>query len=127
VCRKLAPVASSEQGKIDVICAGTGGAITREDALLAGAIADRLATLGDLNDSAVLAADAWRGALAAAGSPVGAFDQIDPVVLATILKVSRGGRNLTRLGLEADILDAARIDCLTVVPYFDRQSGRIVI
>ncbi len=95
--------------------------------LLAGAIADRLSALGDLNDSAALAADAWRGALTAAGSSGSAFEQIDPAVLAAILKVSRGGRNLTRLGLEADILDAARIDCLSVVPYFERQSGRIVV
>jgi 2-phosphosulfolactate phosphatase len=127
VCRKLTPAASSQQGKIDVICAGTGGSITREDVLLAGAIADRLSTLGELNDSATLAADSWRGALTAAGLSAGAPEQIDAARLAAILKQSRGGRNLTRLKLEADILDAARIDCLNVVPRFDRQSGRIVI
>lgn len=125
LCQRLAPAAAQPAGRIHILCSGTAGAITREDVLLAGAIVDRLAPAGcELNDSAQLAADAWRGGLAAAGLAVGTI-AADAPGMAAVLQHSQGGRNLTRLKLEADILDAARIDRFDFAPRFDPQSGRI--
>ncbi len=123
VCRRVAPIVAASGGRVDVVCAGTGGEVTREDVLLAGAIADRLLALADdWNDSAVLAADGWRGALAAARARPD-----DSRALGAILRDSRGGRNLQRLELAADIDDSARVDSLSVVPRYDHHTGRITL
>ncbi len=106
--------------RVEVLCAGTRGEITREDVLLAGAIVDRTweNCLGDLtlNDQAAIAADAWCGLDLEASDSRG---------LAAILRETRGGRRLVEIGLEGDIDVAARIDRLTVVPELDRKTRRI--
>jgi 2-phosphosulfolactate phosphatase len=102
---------------IQVICAGTGGQITREDVLCAGAIADRLLASGavgesGLNDQALVAAAAWR-------NDMYGRDVKDPGSIETLvrnLRNSRGGRNLIELGFDRDIESAAQIDHLRVVP-----------
>jgi 2-phosphosulfolactate phosphatase len=122
----------AEHKRIDILCAGTGGKITREDVLLAGAIVARLtAPAGErhrsaappqgivLNDQAALARDAWLLAVAAPGER--------PLAdrLRQELRQTQGGRNLAALHLEADLADAAAIDRYTIVPRFDARSGRI--
>lgn len=126
VCQRLQPAIADQAGHVHILCSGTAGTITREDVLLAGAIVDRLAHADpELNDSARIAMDAWHGGLAAAGLS-GTTAAAEPARLAAVLQQSRGGRNLTRLKLEADILDAARIDRFAIVPRFDPRSGRLV-
>lgn len=127
----LSALAAVLQGRerVDLLCAGTNGVVTAEDALLAGAIVDRLAQasrgrkpsddslsqhgLPILNDQALLVREAWRQ-VAASGRP-----------LAAVLRDCRGGRNLIGEGFDADIDTAAKIDAVPLVPKFDAATGRI--
>ena len=106
--------------RIDLLCAGTRGEITREDALLAGAIVNELAhdTRFDiqLNDQAAMVRDAWRVVTA---------DGCRSSSLAKTLRDSRGGRNLSKIGQQADIAVAAEIDRFAIVPVLDTQQGTI--
>ncbi len=125
VCEKLK---STE--KIDVLCAGTCGQITLEDVLLAGAIVDRLVQAlpptaaefeWEINDQARLARLAWREAVAnrAVSTSIDA-------ALATALRDTQGGRNLQRLGLQADIDTAAQVNRFALVPRLLPGEWRIV-
>jgi 2-phosphosulfolactate phosphatase len=122
----------AERKRIDLLCAGTGGKITREDVLLAGAIVARLtAPAGNrhrsatalnaivVNDQAAIARDAWLMAVAEPG------EQPLAERLRKELRQTQGGRNLAALALEADLADAAAIDRYAIVPRFDPHSGRI--
>ncbi len=97
--------------RVDLVCAGTDGQVTREDALLAGAIVEYLEQqspqVWQRNDQADLAADAWR---AAAGQLVSS------ALLADRLAASRGGRNLLDIGHQRDITLAAQLDTCELVP-----------
>lgn len=121
VCHELSrEVGQSPPPGLDLLCAGTRGEVTREDALLAGAVVDELTRQLpdqlDVNDQADLAADAWRKAVERirGGEP-----------LAEILRRSRGGRNVLELGQERDIAIAARIDSLEVLPVLDLSAWTI--
>ncbi|MBL9081441.1 MAG: 2-phosphosulfolactate phosphatase [Planctomycetales bacterium] len=108
--------AAAECERADVLCAGTGGVITAEDALFAGAVVDRLGLpAAGLNDQALLARDAWR-TFAHSGRP-----------LAAALRECQGGRNLIAEGFDADIDTAAEIDARNVLPRLDLPSGRITL
>lgn len=94
------------QGPIHLLCAGTDGAVTLEDTLLAGAIVDYLETQGRVNakhldDAARLAWDSYgqHGELLIAAFPL-----------------SRGGRNLLAIGQDGDLKDAAAVDRFRLVP-----------
>jgi len=122
VCRELAT-----EPEIALVCAGTDGHVTREDALLAGAIVVDVARdsiAGDpprsgglcrLNDQAQIAADAWQTAVR------GLTDR----PLGVLLTGSRGGRNLIDIGQENDIEIAAQIDRFDIVPELDLATWRI--
>jgi len=111
VCREL-----GDDSHIVLLCAGTNGHVTREDALFAGAVVNELASGHILNDQAELAADAWR---ACKSDLTGA----DP--LGRALRSSRGGRNLIDTGQENDIDIAAQIDKFDTVPQLDLVTWRI--
>ncbi len=108
---------ASEQRPIHLICAGTNGAISTDDALCAGAIA-----------TGIWATRKW---------PKWDGDELRLVLdlftcrcqpmreLLTTLRESQGGRNLIDLGLDADIERAARWDLFRVVPEFDPATRRI--
>ncbi|MFN7020424.1 MAG: 2-phosphosulfolactate phosphatase [Phycisphaerales bacterium] len=96
--------------RVVVVCAGTDGAETEEDTLVAGAIADRLIPLGFApaqDQPTRLALAAWRS-LPAPEDQAGA--------LATAMRSSRGGKNLAAIGLGADVDDCAAVDSHPVVP-----------
>jgi 2-phosphosulfolactate phosphatase len=111
--------------QIVLLCGGTDGEVTREDALLAGAIVVELTASGGreppensryaLNDQAELAADAWRTAVR----------MLTDRPLGMTLRDSRGGRNLIGMGHENDIELAAQIDRFDIVPELDLSSWRI--
>lgn len=114
ICRELA-----EEEAVSIVCAGTDGQITREDVLLAGALADDLArTHPDfvLNDQAEIAADAWRFAIKS-------LTGLAPLLGA--LRASQGGRNLIDIGQENDIELACQIDRFDIVPEYDHAAGRL--
>jgi 2-phosphosulfolactate phosphatase len=109
--------------RVDLLCAGTHGAITAEDCLLAGAVVEGLAGgpgeylacgPGELNDQARLARDAWR--TIRGGGP-----------LAAALRECQGGRNLIAEGFDADIDTAAVLDRFDFVPRLDPKTGRITL
>ena len=106
--------------RVELLCAGTASEITREDALLAGAIVDQLERANqkdlNLNDQACLAADAWRFSQ----STFRGKNQLHKT-----LRASLGGRNMINIGLDGDINVAATIDKFTIVPELD--IGRWII
>jgi len=108
------------RSRVDLVCAGTHGAITAEDCLLAGAVVEGLleaastAASIELNDQARLARDAWR--TVRAGGP-----------LAAALRECQGGRNLIAEGFDADIDTAAIVDRFDLVPRLDPRTGRITL
>jgi 2-phosphosulfolactate phosphatase len=110
----------ADERPVHLICAGTRTRVSQEDAGAAGAIAERLAALGRPtnladarpdDDSTLLALNLWRTANARPGGVL------------ELLLASRGGRNLVREGLRADVERCARIDAYPVVPEFDALRG----
>lgn len=112
VCSELAGA-----DRIALVCGGTDGEVTREDALLAGAMVTELKRSGPatLNDQAEIAADAWQTAVR--------FLTDRP--LGMTLRDSRGGRNLIGIGHENDIDLAAQLDRFDIVPELDLAAWRI--
>jgi len=106
---------------IHLVCAGTMGKITQEDALCAGAIVDgvlagwnrRDTDLAD--DQAQLALHRY---LQAAESETG---------LLAAMRNSFGGRNCRRLGYDDQIARAATVDLFDTVPEYDAATGKITI
>jgi 2-phosphosulfolactate phosphatase len=111
---------------IHLLCAGTRGQITREDALCAGALSELLveaAELASVNDQARIAMDAWRAAVPHGARPLKALAG----ELSLALHETQGGRNLMAIGLEHDIDTAAEIDQFDIVPQLDIANWRIVV
>ncbi len=105
-----------------LLCAGTNGAITREDVLFAGAVADRLMTESpnhSVNDETMLARAAWRQVAGLAGDV--------KVNLAESLKETLGGRNLLKLGYGDDLSRVADLDRFDIVPRWRREEGLIKV
>lgn len=113
VCREVGRLE-----RLDILCAGTDGQITREDVLFAGAVIDDLHRAGTVltNDQADIACDAWRAAT---------LDFAGPKPLAEYLRASSGGRNLIEIGHERDIDIAAQIDRCDLVAELDMKSWEI--
>lgn len=91
---------AAETRSIHLVCAGTEGVPSLEDAYLAGAIADRLIRRGGRrpSDSALFAARAWSS------------DPADPGRLEQALGEGKGGRRVREIGRAVDIAAACRID-----------------
>lgn len=108
--------AVAERERVDILCAGTGGVVTAEDGLFAGAVVERIGLpAAGFNDQALLVCDAWR-TFASSGRS-----------LAAALRECQGGRNLIAEGFDADIDTAAMIDARPVVPRLDLATGRITL
>jgi 2-phosphosulfolactate phosphatase len=110
---------------IHVVCAGTEGFISLEDCLLAGALVRNVAdvttrTLGNNalfgNDEAYVVASQWKGAAQA----------LRERPLSGLLRLGRGGQNVQRIGLEADIDAAASVNRFDLVAELCRDPLRIV-
>lgn len=90
---------------VHVLCAGTGGRITLDDCIPAGAIARSLRDAGHAADDAgELCIAAWESARHA---------------LARSMAHTAGGRNLVTLGLAPDVERCAQIDVFPVLPRLD--------
>lgn len=119
----------SNRDRIHIICAGTDGHYTEEDMLLAGLLVSRLqhsAGIGErpyeMNVEAVTVQMLWEETF----PPEMAFGVVkpDPKLLAKELRKSRGGKNLLEIGRVDDILAAAMIDSVPVVPKLDPVNMR---
>lgn len=101
---------------VHILCAGTRDEVSLDDCLPTGAMVERLTRAGRqivAEDSARLCLAAWRSV---ADSPAD---------LLAAMRSGRGGRNLVRLGLDADIEFCSRVDSLAVVPCFDPGAGEV--
>jgi 2-phosphosulfolactate phosphatase len=117
-----------ETEAIHLLCAGADGEFTRDDTLFAGMIVDHLERKSglryELNSQAITARENWRNAFAAPYAS--GAEPIPPAMLAAQLRNSVAGEKLIAVGMENDILDAARIDAFSCLPTFDPTSGIIV-
>ncbi|HEY6565726.1 MAG TPA: 2-phosphosulfolactate phosphatase [Pirellulaceae bacterium] len=105
--------------EVHVVCAGTDGYVTEEDALLAGALVDdweRAVNGFDADDAARLCQAAWR---------LIGDDEPSADSLHQILRRSRGGRNLLAIDCGDDIHYAARLNISDVVPAWRPEKLRI--
>ncbi len=133
LCKRLLEL--PEQQAIHLLCAGTGGQITREDVLGAGAIAMELIAARteswSLNDQAWLALAAWQQAMQF--KQVSTVAQDEPTLqrqrqlLTDALRMTQGGWNLQRLGLASDLPLAAELNRFTVVPELMLSSWEIML
>ncbi|MBN2021938.1 MAG: 2-phosphosulfolactate phosphatase [Pirellulales bacterium] len=112
---------------VHVLCAGTDGQMSDDDILLGGLVVHRLQQRGDaayrLNAQAITAWETWKHAFPLPLS-LGA-EPLPPARLAERLRTTAGARSLLEIGLGDDVLDAARLDSLAVVPAMDPKTMRI--
>jgi 2-phosphosulfolactate phosphatase len=101
---------------VHLICSGTDGRISLEDATLAGSLASSLLAQGyrSGNDEAEIAAGLWVGASNGGES------------LVNQLSRGRGGRRVRSIGLAADLEDAATVDRFPIVAELYRDPLRII-
>ncbi|MBI3863860.1 MAG: 2-phosphosulfolactate phosphatase [Planctomycetia bacterium] len=102
---------------IHLVCAGLHGQLALEDLLFAGAIAHRLQLAAPSSD---FSEDATQLALNLYETCGRDYDRA-----ASLLRSSRGGRNLIECGLEADIGMCAREDSLALVPELFKNEWEI--
>lgn len=114
--------------RIHILCAGTRGQYSRDDVLCAGLLVERLQRLSGgrytLNVQAITARENWTSAFALPYA-IGA-EPLPTETLAQQLRESLGGRNLGEIGLDADVVTAARIDVSRIVPTLDQETFRVV-
>jgi 2-phosphosulfolactate phosphatase len=114
--------------RVDILCAGTGGNVTREDILAAGALVAELLDTSPAgrwrtNEWADAAQLDWEQVVTAARSRGRTIkDQF-----ALELQNTPGGRNLLTIGYDHDLVDCAQLDTLDVVPAWNPQDGRITL
>lgn len=107
--------------RVRLICAGTNGAVTGEDVLMAGALISLLhrklsgsARFHDgpielVNDSSEIALAVWQHCIA--------LDKVtDSETLAQKLATTQGGKNLIAADYESDLIDCGSIDVFDNVP-----------
>jgi 2-phosphosulfolactate phosphatase len=116
-----------EREQIHIICAGTHGNISDDDVLLAGMLIDRLARQSGMgyqqNGQALTAREMWLHAFAM--PHVLGAEPLEPDRLADQLRKTLGARHLIALGLDDDILAAARIDRFQAVSRLDTKTFQI--
>lgn len=108
--------AIGDTDRVQLICAGTEGKVTLEDVLLAGALVWKChleRRVAACDDPSLLAQELWRSWFAkeTAGGLLPAADAIS-----RRFRETQGGKNLLRLGYDADLDRCAAIDTVPVVP-----------
>jgi 2-phosphosulfolactate phosphatase len=109
---------AGEARPVHLLCAGTRDEVTLDDCLPAGAMVERLLSAGRglvADDSALLCLRAWREAASRGDEGV-----------REAMRAGRGGRNLLRLGMDADVDACAHVDSVRCVPEFVAVRGEIV-
>lgn len=112
--------------QVHILCAGTGGEITREDVLAAGAFVNRLTLASNdwqLTGPADAARQQWLELEVAARTAGRSLSE----QLADELRRTPGGENLVAIGHHQDLRLCAQIDTLFVVPCFSPATGRIAL
>lgn len=111
--------------RIHLLCAGTNAHVSREDQLIAGAIAYSLQNSElsprQRNEATSSVIGEWEELLTTAK----VLGRTSSEQLAIDLRTTPGGKNLLKVGMEEDIDLCARIDTHTIVPEYDPFSKRI--
>jgi 2-phosphosulfolactate phosphatase len=112
---------------VQIICAGTDGNIGHDDVLLAGLLVERLQRQGGMvyrhNGQALTARETWLHSFALPQAL--GVEPLPAELLAEQLRKSLGGRNLIELGFDHDILYAAQLDLVGLVPRIDPKTFHI--
>lgn len=108
---------AAEAGPVHLVCAGTDGAVTLEDVLCAGTIVAGLLRADPSCDTTDDGAQLALCLSERAGS--------DYHRHLSMLRSSRGGRNLLEHGFDADIVTASRWDTTALVPDVSRDPWQI--
>lgn len=101
---------------VHILCCGTRHELSMDDCLPAGAMVEKLFAAGrepSTDDAARFSLLAWHAV------------RDDPAKLRQAMRDSRGGRNLVRIGLGADVDYCAALNTLPIVPEFDPATGLI--
>lgn len=108
----LVRVLKRDERPVHLVCAGTDGQLTAEDILFAGVVASQL-TGRSADVQTQMAIDFARAR------------SVDEATFGETIRSSRGGQNLLRLGMEADVERASQRDLFNLVPEWDGESNRI--
>jgi 2-phosphosulfolactate phosphatase len=111
----------AEARPIHLVCSGTEGSISLEDATLAGVIATLLDDMGRAeltNDEAWIVASAARG--------IRVQDLLHKEGVYQLILHGRGGRRVREIGLDDDIRTAAEVDRFDLAIELRREPLRIV-
>ena len=130
--RQAIAEAVADAARIDLLCAGTDGAVTGEDILAAGAIVHALLDPEvsaesttmlhyKTDDGARSAAALWQELLQVARKA----GRSASAQLAEQMRDTPGGRNLLDIGHDADLAACAQLDALAIVPELNRATGEI--
>jgi 2-phosphosulfolactate phosphatase len=105
---------------VHLVCAGTDGYVSFEDALMAGALSEELWNKYELsgNDEAMIAVTSWYD--------IDSHDGEEGGLLHNFLNRGRGGRRLRELGYTRDIEDAACVNRFDLVAELRRDPLRVV-
>lgn len=116
VCEALAGEAA-----VHLLCAGTGGHVSRDDLLIAGGLVHRLCELRpfEVNEGATSTRGEWQELLNTAA----ALGRTASEQLAIELRGTPGGKNLIAIGHDEDLVVCGQIDSKPVVPELDRTAG----
>lgn len=102
-----------DEDRVVILCSGTDGMETGEDLLVAGCLVSRLCEIhpdSSLNAVAKRVRTLW--------------ESLPPDTVIDYFRQSGGGRNLIKLGLGADIEDAAQLDMIDLAPQLDPETMR---
>lgn len=117
ICRSVA-----DDQRVDIICAGTNGEFSMDDALAAGAIVSQLSPASsdwELNDGANICRSLWDHEVGDGDRSV-LVDRIE-----ASLAQSLGGRNLIGIDMRSDLALAAQLDLYDGVPDLDKSTWSI--
>lgn len=130
--RKNQDSTGPQEDRVVIVCAGTHGQITSEDALFAGAVVDYLLRrFPDAvpDDQAQLALASWReidSSLYLDLAPPGAGEQLNQQLFQR-LSQSFGGINLLRIGFDEDIQLCSKFDAIPLVPELNTKTWSVEV
>jgi 2-phosphosulfolactate phosphatase len=116
--------AVNAEPRIAILCAGTDGAVAREDLLAGGALFEGAMTHNvtwTFNDAANAARDDWHTLYGEARFA----HQTLVERFTSALTETDGGRNLIAIGQDADLPACARLDVLDIVPQLDAAANEL--
>ena len=108
---------------VHVLCAGTGGNVSRDDLVAAGAYVEAIAARRQwqLNEPAESVRREWQEL----ANTAGALGRTLPQQVVAELHDTPGGRNLLAIGHDFDLTACAEIDRTDVVPLMNRSTGAL--